>query len=326
MVSIAGHVNTGLSTSRLPSVSSLSGGLTTVSTPTVDANRAASVNRLASVGRLTSLNQLNATTNNSIETGLQRASEQNAQYLNDAKALYEPYAQTGASSLDEYTRLLLGGIDGLSDDQNLQDMRNLGERKVMATRAVSGLLRSGATASALYDADLRFMNDYYGNRLNQLRTGVSIGENAISSQDSILQKLGVNATDLASALANIKMQRESNDAMIQAAQAQAGATTSAANKTAKSNMWGSIAGAVGTGLAIAALASDRRLKTDLRLVGKSNNGLNIYLGRYTKESGLDDGKEHLFLIAQEVRDVVPEAVIEGEDGYLRVDYAKALGV
>ena len=264
--------------------------------------------------------------NNAVETGLQKAAEKNASYLEEAKALYEPYSKTGTASLDEYTKLLLGGVDSLSGDKNFQAMRDLAERKVMANRATSGLMRSGATASALTDAELQFANQYYGNRLNQLREGVGLGENAIKSQSSILEKLGGNETDLASALANIQMQREGNQAMIDAANAQAGATTSAAKAQGKANLTGSIVGGLTTGLAIAALASDKRLKTDLRLVGKSNNGLNIYLGRYTKESGLDDGKEHLFLIAQEVKDVVPEAVIEGDDGFLRVDYAKALGV
>lgn len=260
-----------------------------------------------------------------IEQGLQRAAQQNASYLNEAKALYEPYAQSGTASLDEYMKLLLGGVDSLKDDQNFQSMRDLAERKVMGNRAVSGLLRSGATASALTDAELQFANQYYGNRLNQLREGVGLGENAIKSQSSIFEKLGGNETDLASALANIQMQREGNKAMIDAANAQAAATTSAAKAQGKANLTGSIVGGLTTGLALAAF-SDKRLKTDLRLVGKSDNGLNIYLGRYKKESGLDDGKEHLFLIAQEVKEKYPEAVVEGEDGYLRVNYAKALGV
>ena len=259
-----------------------------------------------------------------IDNKLQKAAEKNASYLEEAKALYEPYSAAGATSLDEYMKLLTGGVDSLSGDKNFQAMQDLAERKVMANRATSGLMRSGATASALTDAELQFANQYYGNRLNQLLSGVSIGQNATASQDSLLQKLGGNETDLASALANVQMQREGNQAMIDAAKAQAAATASAAKSAGKSSMWGSIAGGVATGLAIA--ASDKRLKTDLRLVGKSNNGLNIYLGRYKKESGLDDGKEHLFLIAQEVKEKYPEAVIEGEDGYLRVNYAKALGV
>ena len=80
---------------------------------------------------------------------------------------------------------------------------------------------------------------------------------------------------------------------------------------------GSIAGA--------ALAfSDERLKENLVRVGTARNGLPIYLGRYTKESGLDDDKLHLFLVAQDVQKIVPEAVHEHENGFLMVDYSKAL--
>lgn len=256
--------------------------------------------------------------NSAIESQIRRAGEQNEAYLNEAKSLYEPYVNAGVSSLDEYMKLLLGGVDGLKDDQNFQSMRDLAERKVMGNRAVSGLLRSGATASALDDAELNFANTYYGNRLNQLLQGVNEGHYGVTGTSSILEKLGGNATDLASALANIQMQREGNQATIDAARAQAGATTSAANKTSNATMAAGIIGAV------ASLFSDRRLKTDLKLVGKSHNGLNIYLGRYTKESGLDDGKQHLFLIAQEVMEVVPEAVILDESGYYKVNYGKAL--
>lgn len=262
--------------------------------------------------------------NDAIENGLRRATAQQQDYLNEAKALYEPYRQAGASSLDEYIKLLLGGVDGLSNDRNFQDMRNLTERQVMANRAVSGLLRSGATASALNDSLLRFSNSYYDNRLKELQGGIQYGTYGTDAQTSILEKLGVSGTDLAEALANIQMQRESNDAMIKAAREQAGATTSAAKKAGESQLLGSAIGALGTVGMAAMMFSDRRLKRDLKLVGKSHNGLNIYLGRYTEESGLDDGKWHLFLIAQEVQDVVPDAVVEDESGYLKVDYAKAL--
>lgn len=322
MVSIAGNIRPVGSSVKTTTAAPVSTGLIPESTSA----RIASipVSTVNGNARMTSAQNLAQASSASLENKLRRAADQNAAYLEEAKALYEPYAETGAKSLDEYTKLLLGGVDGLSEDQNFQNLQNLAERKVMSNRAVSGLLRSGATASALDDTLLRFANDYYGSRLGQLKEGVGIGATATASKDALLQKLGGNTTDLASALANIQMQRESNDAMIKAAQAQAGATTSAAKAQGKSDMWGAIAGGLATG-AILAL-SDRRMKTDLRLVGKSENGLNIYLGKYKPESGLDDGKEHLFLIAQEVKDVVPEAVVEGDDGFLRVDYAKALGV
>lgn len=105
--------------------------------------------------------------------------------------------------------------------------------------------------------------------------------------------------------------------------ANARAAEKAAKKAGKNAMLGGIAQMAGTVGALAVF-SDERLKEDLILVGKANNGLNIYLGKYTKESGLDDGKVHLFLIAQEVQQIKPEAVKKHENGYLMVDYASAL--
>lgn len=98
----------------------------------------------------------------------------------------------------------------------------------------------------------------------------------------------------------------------------------AAEKSGTNAMLGGVAQMAGTAISLAAIFSDKRLKEDLILVGKANNGLNIYLGKYTKESGLDDGKVHLFLIAQEVQQIKPEAVKKHENGYLMVDYASAL--
>jgi hypothetical protein len=168
-----------------------------------------------------------------IENSLKRASEQNQQYLQEAKELYQPYADAGLSSLDEYMKLLMGGVDGLKDDQNFQNLQDLAERKVMANRATSGLLRSGATASALDDAILNFANQYYGNRLAQFREGVNLGANTTSSQASILEKMGVGATDLATALANVKMTREGMANELSAAN-----TTAAVNKYAAENTGG----------------------------------------------------------------------------------------
>lgn len=99
----------------------------------------------------------------------------------------------------------------------------------------------------------------------------------------------------------------------------------AARKQGKSALMGGIAQTATTiGVGALLMFSDERLKENLIPVGKANNGLTIYIGNYTKESGLDDGKPHLFLIAQEVQKVRPEAVVKTESGYLAVDYVKAL--
>lgn len=177
-------------------------------------------------------------TYSSLKSGLERASDQAKTYLEQAQQLYKPYTQSGVQSLNEYMKLLTGGVDALSDDQNFQALQGLAEKKVMANRAVSGLLRSGATASALDDTLLNFANTYYTNRLNQLGQGVSIGQYGTSGQTSIYDKLGANATDLATALANIKMQQEGNTLTLKGAQMQVDAMNEAANKSLLDRLFG----------------------------------------------------------------------------------------
>ncbi len=66
--------------------------------------------------------------------------------------------------------------------------------------------------------------------------------------------------------------------------------------------------------------SDRRLKKDVVRVAEHPAGFGIYRFRY-----LWDDTKHRGVIAQEVLEVMPEAVVRGDDGFLRVDYA-AIGM
>lgn len=68
-----------------------------------------------------------------------------------------------------------------------------------------------------------------------------------------------------------------------------------------------------------AMGSDRRLKTDIERVGTLDNGLPVYSYRY--KAG---GPIHIGLMADEVREIHPEAVITTPDGYDAVFYAKAV--
>ena len=77
-------------------------------------------------------------------------------------------------------------------------------------------------------------------------------------------------------------------------------------------------GSIGGAAIGALLASDARLKENIEPVGKLDNGLTVYLFNFK-----GDKKKQIGLIAQEVKEVIPEAVVQGEDGYLRVDYEKA---
>ena len=63
--------------------------------------------------------------------------------------------------------------------------------------------------------------------------------------------------------------------------------------------------------------SDIALKHDVVLLGHLDNGLGYYRFSY-----LGSHKAYVGVIAQEVQAVMPQAVIRGGDGYLRVYYEK----
>ena len=84
-------------------------------------------------------------------------------------------------------------------------------------------------------------------------------------------------------------------------------------------MFGDIMGFAGTAIGIgAALApSDRRLKTGIKKIGTSIDGHNIYRYQY-----LDEGKEYIGAMADEVLKKKPEAVYRMDNGFLGVDYSQ----
>jgi hypothetical protein len=63
--------------------------------------------------------------------------------------------------------------------------------------------------------------------------------------------------------------------------------------------------------------SDIRLKHDIVLLGRLDNGLGLYCFAY---NGSD--KVYVGVLAQEVQQVMRQAVARGNDGYLRVFYEK----
>ena len=63
--------------------------------------------------------------------------------------------------------------------------------------------------------------------------------------------------------------------------------------------------------------SDLRLKHDITLLGHLDNGLGFYRFSYNGSS-----KAYVGVIAQEVQQVMPQAVAHGRDGYLVVNYEK----
>lgn len=84
------------------------------------------------------------------------------------------------------------------------------------------------------------------------------------------------------------------------------------------------ANAQGTMAGIGALASlfmmsDERLKTDKEYLGVLPSGIEVWAYRFIGET-----KRHIGVMAQQVREILPEAVVAGDDGWLRVDYSQVL--
>jgi hypothetical protein len=82
-----------------------------------------------------------------------------------------------------------------------------------------------------------------------------------------------------------------------------------------------LGGLFGLGAAGVYKFSDRRLKKNIKKIGKTNDGLPIYSYKY--RSG---GPTELGLMAQDVAKKKPEAVAVTPSGYLAVDYSKATGL
>jgi len=82
--------------------------------------------------------------------------------------------------------------------------------------------------------------------------------------------------------------------------------------------YGAYSAWTGLGGTAAASGSDRRLKTDIKRVGELPSGIPIYTFRYKWEGA--DAPLRLGPMADEVLDVIPEAVTTDEDGYYMVRY------
>jgi Chaperone of endosialidase len=64
-------------------------------------------------------------------------------------------------------------------------------------------------------------------------------------------------------------------------------------------------------------SSDIRLKRDIVVVGRLENGIRLCRYRY-----IWGDQVYVGVMAQEVAEIVPDAVVYGDDGYLSVDYAR----
>ena len=76
---------------------------------------------------------------------------------------------------------------------------------------------------------------------------------------------------------------------------------------------------------IIAKYSDIRLKDNITKVGSLDNGISLYTWEWNDEGKRLAGDDPTYgVLAQEVQEVIPEAVTRGNEGYLMVNYAKLI--
>jgi hypothetical protein len=106
---------------------------------------------------------------------------------------------------------------------------------------------------------------------------------------------------------------------------QAGYNAQLANVNAQNAASGNfMSGLMGLGGAGIMKYSDERLKTNIEKIGSLENGLNLYSYNYKDGYDLPEGKQ-IGVMAQEVEAIIPEAVVEMDNGFKAVNYAM-LGV
>lgn len=215
------------------------------------------------------------------------------QVYDENKALATPWAEKGLDLYGTAFNFLNGtGEEGYNSWLNSSDYKFItaeGTKAIENSMAAKGMLNSGATLKGLTSFGQDTAQQYRQNYLTNLLGGATVGQSTLNG----LMGSNQNAAD---AIANIRANK---------AQQKAGGVSNMLN----------------TGLGIAALISDPRLKTDVVKVGELPDGLGIYDFRYIWSKFKWRG-----VMADEVARLRPWALGPQIDGFFTVNYGKLSNV
>lgn len=201
-------------------------------------------------------------------------------------------------------------------DPGQQFLQEQGEQSVLKSQAAIGGLGGGNVRRALTRFGTGLAQQGLQQRIQNLGTlagreetrGVNIS-NLLAGRGT--QQAGQKA-NLATILANIATQQGSQVA---------GLPSPSSRLTGQGLLKPIAEAASGIGTAIA--ASDIRLKTNIQRTGQTPFGINLYTWDWTDEAKNIVGDQPTFgVMAQEVMNITPEAVMMHEDGFYRVDYVR----
>lgn len=250
-----------------------------------------------------------------VQAGLSREGmELLAQQNEIARQTQQPFLEFGQSALDPYGALAgLGGqqaqqaaIDQIQQGPQFQSMMDVANRNILANAGATGGLRGGNTQGLLRDTSQNVLSGLINQQMGTLGGIAGMGANTAAGLGAGAQTFGAQGANMLGGLgANL-----ANTGM-QGAQAQIQGTQNLMD----------------TGLGVAGLfmASDERLKDNIVEIGKIGKlrWVSWTWNKAANEMGLFG--EASGLIAQDVQKNVIGAVKKLANGYLAVDYKKALG-
>ena len=271
----------------------------------------------------------------------QSIAEQRRQF-DAVQQLMAPYVQSGTTALSRYNALTgLSGeeaqqsmIQQISSGAEYGALVRAGEEGILQSASATGGLRGGNTQSALARFRPEILSSLIRDEYSRLGNMASMGQNAAAGLGNAGMQLGQNISNQYG----------------QIGQAQAGAALARGQATA--NMWGNIAGSVGLAAGMGGFGnrptptpagfdqmltnvqtpvglgtintnpyigpSDIRLKADIEPIGE-RGGHAWYRFRYVWD---EPGTKREGVMAQEVIETHPDAVITHPLGFLMVDYSK----
>ena len=219
----------------------------------------------------------------------------------------------GSTALGEMQTLQQRQREELIQQQLAQALGQEDVRRQQALGTLPGLAQQylGATSTQASLAE------QVGRSQEQLRAAQLADQARLAQQGQEAERLQItNLANLLGGLAGLGSQTSYQQSMQ--------GTTS--QMTQSPSTFQQIAGPVAQMAPVAiSMLSDIRLKTGIKKVGKLPNGIPVYRWEWTKEGKEKaEGQPSFGVLAQELLDLMPDAVTIGTDGYYRVDYGKVL--